>query len=437
MPQTFAPAGSVLGRISSLIEEINGEKTASAKPKTASEMGTSGQGSKDPGGYGRFGGGPTTHPSGKADAGTQSAPMGARAKENEEDVKRDIPASVDSTSPNSGGDQDSKQYNIGTNQSATGEDPSVEDKYKGDKEDPGTSSPANADDVGEKYGSMRFEPLCKMAYDRMEGVLADIARGVNYSNQPTKQAGDAGLAAQAGYELAAAAGAGTSDMEKMAFVQAMVEQNIIDGRTDADLVGEFLYKYAAETERLSKQANPMEGAMEGPEAGGIPPEAAMAAGAGGPPEMGGVEGGDMGGGAMGGMGGPDMGGGGGGGGGGQEDAVNELANALMELGISPEQLISAIQGGGGGGGGGGAPGGEPSPEGMHGEPDADDAAPKAASARRRIPREDAVALSKMAQAVHHYQRSGRMRIKEAKRGTKQAQDREEVKSYIREVCGLR
>lgn len=410
MSQTFAPETSVLGRITSLIEEIDGEKRASAPArarhaKKASEMETSGEGGKDPGGYRRFGGGPTTHPSGKADAGTQSAPLGARARENEEDVQKDIPASVDATSLNSGGDQDSRQYNIGTNQSATGEDPKVEDHYKGNKEDPGTSSPANADDIGEKYSSMQFEDLCKLAFDKMEGVLADLARSLEMDGYPqySKQAADQQLAQQAGYELASH----DYETEKLAFVQAMTEQHILDACIDADLVGEYLNKYAAvrqqQVQDQVKQAiDPAVAAAAGGEIGGnptdgeggIPIEAVMAAE--GAPEVAGAV--------------PEV---GDGGGGDADDAVNELANALLELGISPEQLIAALQQGGDEGGREG----------------------KAAAAR--ISQEDAFALAKMAEAVKIHQRSGKMRIKEANPGSRARQDRDEVKAYIREVCGIR
>jgi len=423
MTQTFAPEKSVLGRISSLIEEIDGEKRASAPARTkkASEMETSGSGSKDPGGYRRFGGGPTTHPSGKADAGTQSAPMGARAKENEEDVKNDIPASVDDTSPNSGGDQDSRQYNIGTNQSATGEDPKVEDNYKGDKEDPGTSSPANADDIGEKYSSMDFESLCKLAFDKMESVLADLACSLEFNGQQYKTAGtwqtqqpdDVQLAAQAGYELSGY----DPELEKMAFIQAMTEQHIIDACKDADLVGEYLHKYAdALQQQESDQTNhgidpavlaaAADGGSGGP--GGITPEEAMlAAGGGMPTEAVTAAHGDV-----------PAGAGGDGSGDDASDAINELANALLELGVSPEELIAALQQDGKDGEGSGLK-------------------DKAASARVKIPQEDAFALTKMAQAVKLHQLSGKMRIKEAKPGSKARQDRDEVKAYIREVCGIR
>lgn len=462
MTRTFAPVSSGLGRVASLIEELDGIKTASAKPvvkpaqpaaqqtKTASEMGTSGQGSKDPGGYNRFGGGPSTHPSAKVDAGVQSAPMGARAKENEADVKKDVPVSVDSVSPGSGGDQDSKQMNIGTHQSATGEDPKVEDHFKGDKDDPGTSSPANSDDVGEKYGSMDFEQLSKEAVDHMEDVLASIARGDVAASAPKTAA--AQQAAQAGYQLAAVAGQpAEKQFDKQAAATDLLATVMADACLDADLAGEYYYKYAehrqaeAQTQANAqrgqvKRAGPMDmmgggGGGAAPEAaapdpmaggGGMPPDPA-AGGGGMPPDPAAMGGGD-----------PMAGGAEGGAGGGPEAAVGELANALMELGIPVEKLVAALQGGAGGGGEmpPGAEGGMPPgmPGGAEGGmPPGGEA--KAGSARLKIPADEVRLLLKLSNDIKVAQKAGRIRITEAKLGTKQAVDREELKRYLREVCG--
>jgi hypothetical protein len=89
MPAAIAE-DSVLGRINALLAEVGGEKRAAAK-KRATEMGLSGSGADDPGGRS----GPSTHPTARADSDTGEAPLGARGKENEEDVKEDRPAAVD------------------------------------------------------------------------------------------------------------------------------------------------------------------------------------------------------------------------------------------------------------------------------------------------------------------------------------------------------
>jgi hypothetical protein len=350
--------------------------------------------------------------------------MGARAKENEKDVKDTYPTGVDNTSPTSGGKQDSRQLNIGTQQSAVGEDPSVEDNYKGDKEDPGTDHPANAEEVGDKYASVSTENLVKRAYALMNECLADMANG-----ETVKEAGvsAASLAAQAGYELAAAAGQGDTQYqaEKRAFVQNFTETMLNDARHDADLVGRYLTSYHNEKVAAMKRAegpSPEELAMAGgppPGPGGpggdIPPDImqAMAGGGGGgmPPEMGGSpevppeEAGEI-------PGGP----------GGEEAAINELANALIEAGINPEELLAAVQDEVSGGGGGGMP--PDSPE-----------AKQAAANRRRIPAEDRKQIRKLASDVRNLYRKGRVRLKEASPGSRLRQERDEVINYVREVCG--
>jgi hypothetical protein len=449
----FAPETSVLNRISGLLDEINAEKTASVKrADDGTVLGHSGQGSKDPGGYQ----GPSSHLSAKVDSNTQATPLGERFKENAADMKdKHAVGNVDSTSEGGGGSQDSKQIQSGTVQSSTGEQPSVEDHFKGTKDDKrqgnrgGTSSPVNAEDTGEKYGSMPLEQLTKLAYTRMDECLADMANGVTLSktaspSQPAAQVqtpaiqqtqktatdnSQAALAAQAGYELASAvAQAPDVEMEKSAAVQQLLENFIKTALEDADLVGQYLHRFAAERRaELSKRADdgagapPMPPGMGGdpmggggappgmggdPMGGGAPP-----GGAGAPPGMGGDP---MGGGAPPGAGGP-------GGGGGQEDAINELAMALMELGIQPEQLIQAMQSAGGGGG---PPGGD---AGAGGPPGGGE---KAGAARLTV--EERQQLIKIAHAVKDHQKSGRLRIKEAN-GQARA-DREEIKAYIREVC---
>jgi hypothetical protein len=170
-----ATASSTQGRLfsalSALADEIQVEKTAAA----AGHEKTGAPTPPDPGGYQ----GASSHPTADADNSAQTATEGERSSENTADVKADQKApAVDSTSeatPNQD-EQDSVQLNIGTQQSATGEDASVEDDYKGDKDDPGTSHPAQTED-GEKYGSLTFkEAHAKFAATANE-VLADLVNG--------------------------------------------------------------------------------------------------------------------------------------------------------------------------------------------------------------------------------------------------------------------
>jgi len=433
MPATAIPQDSVFGRINSLIEEIGGTEKKAAE----TELGLTGQGKKDPGGYQ----GASTHPSARAASNVEKTPLGSRAAENTKDVKEEHPGGgVDNTDPKSGGSQDDKQYNIGTEQSATGEDPSVEDHYRaGGKDDKrqgnrgGTEGPFNAEEIGEKYSALRFPEITKVAYDKMNNVLADIANGVHVKEamelaqngfqlpvpqqktaaHAAAQQLDPKTAAAAGYELAAQAGQ-EEELQKQAAIQATVEQTILDAHTNADLVGEYLTKYAAECERLIKQAEPgpMGGGMEG-ESPMPPPEAA---GAGGPPP------------------GPP----GGPGDGGGDQGLDEIINALLDMGHTPEEVMAVLQehmGGGGGGEGGpppGAGGPPPGAEAMGGGPMPPEMAGKAASVNQ-----DREILFKLAAAASDRFRSGQWKQRPVQAGTKEATDRQELQRYIVEVCNQR
>lgn len=415
-------------RVRSWLNEINREKQAAAKKSAKAHT--------EPGGYV----GETTHPSKDVDDNCETAREGARSSENEKDIKEMEPAgNVNSTSEGSGKTQSDLNYNIGTHQSATGEDPSVEDNYRTRMKDPGTSHPANMDDVGEKYSWVRKE--AGQLGDLANEILAEFATqagvgGAFNTTQPAPQSKQAGApstpapaqqtaptesvtAAQAGYELAAQLGLDKNAADQTA--QAVIADTIKQAQLGADRVGAFLVSFIKESQNLHKSA-------EGdPAAGGgaVDPSmlAAMAGGAGGDPAAGG---GDpaaaMGGGdpaaAMGGDPAAAMGGdpaaamGGEGGGAGGEGAMQELAMALMELGISPEELAAAAQGGAGGPGGApGADAGAPPPEGSPADMGA-----------------------KIASAVRNYKRSGRFEVRGAKTAAERAY-RNEMKRYILEIMG--
>ena len=165
--------GTLFGALRNLADEITEEKTAAAEGQVkAGETPTP----PDPGGYQ----GSSTHPTTNVDNSAQTATEGARSSENTSDVKADQkePA-VDNTSeatPNQD-EQDSVQLNIGTQQSATGEDPSVEDDYKGEKDDPGSSMPARTDNNPEKYGSLSFKEAHDRSNTLANEILADLANG--------------------------------------------------------------------------------------------------------------------------------------------------------------------------------------------------------------------------------------------------------------------
>ena len=431
-------ASSIVDNISALVEELGTEKTAM----------------DDPGGQD----GQSTHPIAKTDDPGEQAPSeGARSAENTKDIKKDIPQSVDATAeatPGNAPTQDEVQLGQGVDAAKpTGEDPSNESDYKGDKEDPpsagnkdlgGTSHPAGGN-VGEKYSAdklaaMDNETLFKTAADLGNELAADIANG--HFNQPVagthvkqamrtltacpkchkdyegdscdcgytaKTAGDANSAAQAGENLAKLAAA----QEQTA---TQVITNVVKhAHYRADLTAEYLRTHHAQLQKQAMEEDPMGGGAEGEDHGseavGGPGDggegapgggeeiAALLAGGGGPegapPEMGGEgmppEG----------MGGPE-----GGpegmppelGGMGNEEALQQLAMALMELGIDPAELAGAGAGG---------------PE-MGGGPPMDMQGPKIAS------------------AVENYRKSGKFEVAEAKTAA-QRKVRDYMKGVIREI----
>ena len=102
---------AALASISDLLDQIGATREKSAEAHT------------EAGGYQ----GSTTHPVKDVEDRCDTASEGSRSSENSSDIKEDLgkPA-VDNTSEGTPGGQDSVQMNIGVNQSATGEDASVE-----------------------------------------------------------------------------------------------------------------------------------------------------------------------------------------------------------------------------------------------------------------------------------------------------------------------
>jgi len=389
---------SLFDRVSSLVAEIESEKTAAVQEK---------RGMKDPGGYE----GPSSHPTTKADDDElETAPEGAQSADNTKIVKEEIPEAVDAkpdATPSNVPKSDDTQLGQGVDKAkATGEDPASEEDYQGkptgDKREGdmgGTTHPADGT-YGEKYSSEKLaeasdNDLLKLAADLGNEVASDLTNG--HFSQPQQLSPE--QAAQAGANLAKTAGEVTPDQ----LAAAVIEHQVKAAHHQADLVAghlswelDTLQKAAMEGEdptggeaegedNGSEEGEyeeggemPPEGGGEemppeggegggaeellaamGGEGGGMPPEAGMGGpemgmgggpemGMGGGPEMGGLppemgmgggpEMGGMGGPEMGGMGGPEMGGMGGMGG---DEGVQQLAMALLELGIDPAQLAAA------------------------------------------------------------------------------------------------
>jgi hypothetical protein len=386
-------------KLRKLASEINGQPVKRAAERGATEE-------------------TSTHPSASGDNNTMPAVEGARSAENVSDIKeQEGPAGVDATAAAvPGTQQDKVMPNIGMSQSATGEAPEIEDKYKGEKADPGTSHPATAE-MGEKYAKLTFQQKVAQFNRLANEALAEVAIGMTQKRAEEDEdeeddedesgnkgelkgdqhkldvnnngkiegsdlaalRGEKEAAYLAGYE--AAARAGITQKQAAAHVQSVLQDTMADAMRTADLVGNYLYAFA-------KQA-----AYEA-ESGGAEGDAGMAGMA--------AAGGEMPGGPA-----PDM---GGAGGGDDEAALAEFVAALDEMGITPEEFVAAIQAGEGGGG-------MPPAEAMP----APDAAPVAPEAM------------KMASAAKAYKRSGRYQFKSADNGTPRRQLRNEFKSVINEL----
>jgi hypothetical protein len=128
-------------------------------------------------------GGKSTHPSADVDGNAQAAPEGFRSRENTEDVKEQVPASVDAA-PDSGASSKSQEdlaVDIGMKATTTGKTPEVETaSAKGTKEDPGTTHPADTENSslnGGKYSAdlKRLSQLYKKADDLAVDILSDFS----------------------------------------------------------------------------------------------------------------------------------------------------------------------------------------------------------------------------------------------------------------------
>ena len=424
---------SLFAQLNALAEEISG-----GAEKSAAQTKVAGPTPADPGGYQ----GASSHPSTSVDNDVQSASTGARASEYEADVKKQQGAlAVDNTPEMSQeGRQDEVQLNINTNAKATGEDPAAEHDYKGDKDDPGTSHPAKTND-GEKYSHVSF----KEARDRCSNLGNDIlAHLINFGGNKVKAAdelkGDqhkldvdndgkiegADLAAlrsgdkaekseshcddddekeaayNAGYELAKALG-----VEKQA-AEAAVREVCANTLREADEMADLFIGFATEK---SAGEDPMEEAAEGETheggegsgASDAAPPADMEAMMGGAPEAG-LDAAPP----------------------GEDEALQELAMALEELGISPEELLQMVSAEGGADPAaamGGAGGADPAAAAMGGMGGMGGMDAKVAAAN------DAHMI---ATAVKNFRLSGHFQVKEA-RTKRSRQLRDIMKTHIREL----
>ncbi|NBT76224.1 hypothetical protein EBZ80_16465 [bacterium] len=445
----------------SLFDQLNAlaAEIAQSPVKTAAEK-SAGPVPADPGGYQ----GASSHPTTSADNGVQNATTGARASEYEADIKKQQGAlAVDNTPEMSQeGRQDDVQTNIGVSAKATGEDPSNEKDFKGDKDDPGTTSPVKAND-GEKYSSVTFKEARdragalgndilanlinfgadKLKNEKVAEMPAALAAAHEKKESPAEEKSehasgeekadgshgelkgdqhkldvnnngkiegsdlaalrsDKAAAFKAGYELATQLGLSKEAAE--ASVRDVCANTLREADEMADLFIGFVTskaaaadptEEAAEGEDHSAPADAASGASDAPPADA----AAGAAPAGLEAMMGAEGGGDMG---------PEA---AGGGEPSEDEAVQELAMALEELGIPPEALLQALSGAEGGG--------APAPE--AGAPPVEE--PKMAAAKD---------LDAIGRAVVNFKRAGKFQVKEA-RTKRSRQLRDMMKQHVIEL----
>ena len=453
MAATMTEKQALFGELNTFLSELGTIKAAATKKKA-----------DDPGSIG----GTTESPTKSVEDGTQNATEGAQASANNSILSEQTPApnTTNATDTTAKPGTDINQTQIGTTKSKTGEDPKTEGAAGSLPDDPGTEHPAKADvgpkfssakEAMAKYASMSFGDLAKEA-DRLGNALLTSLSAAAISApaasptktaqaQPASTPAELQQAAEAGYELAKAAGINIQDPQAVkqavdGLVVDYVEQVLRDADRAADLVGmairESHAKKAAAEEAAKKAAGAKKAEDAPPEEKKDPPEESssesdssgsdsgtppMPAGGGGP---GGAPGGDM-----------------GGGGGPSDDELNELLMALIESGKLPPEVLALLQQGGGAGGpppdmgggmppmGGGGPGGPPPDMGggmppMGGPPP--DMAGKMAQQRSK--------MANMVKAAMAYQKAGKFRFEEAKTAERR-QLRDRLKHAIVDMCGTR
>lgn len=411
MPQLF-------DQLRDFLAEVESEKQASVKKRAEANTETTSQG------------GPTTHPSKNQDDYTVPATEGKRSQENTGDVKDKVPAGGVDSSSDKGPDQADQQHNIGITSAATGEDPSNEDNYKEKKDDPGTTHAAKAGE-GEKYSSLSFSELRKLASGKGNDILSDIVKiaeesekkvnelkgdqhkldvnnngkiegsdlsalreGKEENKEEKKEEESKMAAAMAGQAAASLTEEQQAEIVKNAHaaIVGSIESTITDGLEKAAMVGAYLqsfYKAAAEGEAAGGegegQVSPEhESAETTAEESGMDVDPAMLA------QMAGQEAAPMG--AE-----PST-----------DDAVQELLMALQEQGVDPNQLLQMVQGG---------------------------EADKTASAKQDESTAELVNWVKRAKNVRDTQiKAGKFRVTEAKTAQQRAL-RDQIKACVRDIIG--
>jgi hypothetical protein len=364
-----------ISKIDQFLNELLNEKRAAAA-------------TEDPGSVS----GDTEHPVADLDNNTEEAETGSRAEEHEEMIDDAYGSvGVNDSETDDAPDTEDRQLQLNLTQSATGEDPDTEDNYKENIEDPGTESPVSTDNVGRKYGSAKFAALENKFYNIANDILEDI-----YGSLIVKSASHVQQNIQ-----------NSILMENVLKTSNAVAEQASE---DADAVGQMLIKYQLLKSAMENAANAA--TPSGPDLEALaqmigdssstkaenseniaPADAAAVT---------------------------------------EEDSeatpsddevVNELVNALIEAGISPDELASAAD--------------QQAAENEAAAETIPDNQAKSAHLKRAYI-EQAGALrqwSMYAKMAKQHAVLGKTRLKEASPGTSKRHRRDLIINYIKEICG--
>lgn len=377
------------------------------------------------------------------DNNTTPVSAGGIVNEHDKDQKGAQPQTVTDTAP-LGDMQEAMQSDQGIDKSEPGDDPEIEQNYSMTTDDPGTSHPAKADATNKsarsKYASADFNTLRNLYNEYSQAVCADIivrkqaaARPAAKQDAPTqKQAAAAALqntvkpsaqndAFAAGYKLAADLGL-TKEAASKIVAEAVAELAAV-ANDDADMVNAFLRQKAAESSEdgsseempgAESEESPEPGMSEGTSGGDSEgsdttsqavEELASAA----PPEEGAS--------AMDGA--------------SQDEALAALDDVLQEMGISPEELVQALQE---------APAGDPAamgmdPAAMGGDPAAMGMDPAAMGGMPPGPEAMPPELAKMASALYRVRMTKFASIANGTRVKRSSKHHATMRQYVKEVMG--
>lgn len=282
----------------------------------------------------------TSHPSTSVDDQLLGdAPEGERSAENESDVTRDVGTQNINDAKESDAEKPNAMVGL-TTAKATGEDPANETgSTKGVKEDGTSGHPSDLESSvqKEKYAAWRkgfeakvkSEGFAKVATDLSNEILADIA--VALDGQPASVKAAAARGAQA------AEGLTKLSAEQEQILGQLEKEAAEAGRANADLLVDF-YRGVVEgvaekrAEEEAAEASSTEGEGEGAAAEEVPAEsagalpaedlsqlAAVAEPAAAAPEMA-----------------PEA-------AGGDAEVLDALSQALADAGVTPEELVQAIE----------------------------------------------------------------------------------------------